>query len=266
MSSRRFIRALTGAVSFAMAMTAAYSASAEALKIGVTPGPHAQILEKVKPLAAREGLDLTILEFSDYVIPNQALADGELQANSFQHQPYLDNQVRDRGYKIESVAKTVVFPMGIYSKSVKALADLPEGAKVALPNDPTNGGRALLLLEANGLIKLKEGAGLKATPLDVVENPRKIQLVELDAAQLPRSLDDVAAAAINTNYAIEAGLDPKNGSIARESENSPYANVIAVRSEDKDKPWVATLIKVYQTDELKAFIDETFKGSIAPAW
>ncbi len=257
---------LFGALAGVATLAAAFGASAESLRIGVTPGPHAQILEVVKPIAAKAGLELTVLEFSDYVIPNQALAQGDLDVNSFQHQPYLDNQVKDRGYDLVSVAKTVVFPIGIYSKTVKSLADLPNGAKVAIPNDPTNGGRALLLLQAQGLITLKEGAGLKATPLDIAGNPRKLQILELDAAQLPRSLDDVAAAVINTNYALEAGLDPIKDAIARESAESPYANIIAVRKADQDKPWVATLLAAYQNDEVKRFIREKFKDAIVPAW
>jgi lipoprotein, YaeC family len=247
-------------------LAAAFGASAESLKIGVTAGPHGQILEKVKPLAAKEGIDLTVLEFSDYVIPNQALAQGDLDANSFQHQPYLDNQVKDRGFDLVSVAKTVIFPMGVYSKKVKSLDELPAGAKVAVPNDPTNGGRALLLLQAKGLIKVKESAGLKATPIDISDNPKKLQIVELDAAQLPRSLDDVTVAVINTNFAMEAGLDPNKDAIAREASESPYANIIAVRKADKDKPWVAKLVKVYQSDEVKQFILDKFKGAVVPAW
>jgi len=257
---------LLGALAGAATLAAAFGAHAEAIKIGVTPGPHAQIMEKVKPIAAKDGIELTVMEFSDYVVPNQALADGDLNANSFQHQPYLDNQVKDRGYDLVSVAKNVIFPMGVYSKKVKSLDELANGAKVAVPNDPTNGGRALLLLQAKGLIKLKDGAGLKASPLDVAENPKKLQIVELDAAQLPRSLDDVAAAVINTNYALESGLDPNKDAIAREASESPYANVIAVRKADQDKPWVAKLVKAYQSDEVKQFILEKFKGAVVPAW
>nr|WP_245986977.1 MetQ/NlpA family ABC transporter substrate-binding protein [Azospirillum thermophilum] len=244
----------------------AFGASAETIKIGVTPGPHAQILEVVKPIAAKDGLDLQVLEFSDYVIPNQALSQGDLDANSFQHQPYLDNQVKDRGYDLVSVAKTVVFPIGIYSKTVKSLDELKPGAKVAIPNDPTNGGRVLLLLQSKGLIKLRPDAGLKASPIDIVENPKKLQVVELDAAQLPRSLDDVTVAAINTNYAIEAGLDPAKDAIAREAAESPYANIIVVRKADQGKPWVAKLVKAYQNDEVKRFIGEKFKNAVVPAW
>ncbi|MCA1368274.1 MetQ/NlpA family ABC transporter substrate-binding protein [Bradyrhizobium sp. BRP14] len=242
------------------------AARAETIKIGVTPGPHAQIMEKVKEVAASKDLDIEILEFSDYVVPNQALADGELNANSFQHKPYLDNQVADRGYDIVSVAFTVNFPMGVYSKKVKSLEELADGATVAIPNDPTNGGRALLILADKGLIKLKEGAGLKVGPADVTENPKNITFAELDAAQLPRSLDDVDAAVINTNYALEAGLDPSKDPIAREGEKAPYVNIIAVNGKDKDAPWVKTLIESYHNDTVKTFINDTFKGSVIAGW
>lgn len=236
------------------------------LRIGVTAGPHAQIFDFVKKIAEKDGLKLQIVEFSDYVQPNAALAAGDLDVNSYQHQPYLDNTVKDRGYKIVSIAQTIVFPMGIYSKKVKSLADLKSGARVALPNDPTNGGRALLLLQANGVIKLKDGAGLKATPLDVIDNPKKIKLIELDAAQLARALDEVDAAAVNTNYAIPAGLVPTRDAIAIEAPKSPYANVIAVREQDKDKPEFKKLIKAYHSAEVKAYVNKEFKDSIVTAW
>ncbi|WP_454286028.1 MetQ/NlpA family ABC transporter substrate-binding protein [Rhizobium arsenicireducens] len=242
------------------------AALAENIKVGVTPGPHAQIMEKVKEVAAKKGLEIEILEFSDYVVPNQALADGDLHANSFQHQPYLDNQIADRGYEIVSVGPTVNFPMGIYSKKVKSLDELADGAKVAIPNDPTNGGRALLVLADKGLIKVDAAKGLKIGPADVTENPKNIEFVELDAAQLPRSLDDVDASVINTNYAIEAGLNPKTDSIAIEGEKAPYVNVIAVRVADKDAAWLKTLLKSYYNDEIKAFVAEEFKGAVVAGW
>lgn len=244
----------------------ATGASAQTIKIGVTPGPHAQILEAVKPIAAKKGLDIQIVEFSDYVVPNTALEAGEIQANSFQHQPYLDNQVKDRGYKIVSVGTTVNFPIGIYSKKYKSLDDLPVGATVAIPNDPTNGGRVLLLLKDKGYIKLRDGVGFKPSVADITENPKKLKIVEIDAAQLPRSLPDVDAAGINTNYAKEAGLDPVKDPILREDPKGPYVNVIAVRTQDKDKPWVKVLVGSYQSPEVKAFIETTFKGSVLPSW
>ena len=250
----------------AFAVLAAGTALAETIKVGVTPGEHAEIMEKVKEVAAPKGLDIEILEFSDYVVPNQALADGDLNANSFQHQPYLDNQIADRGFDIVSVGLTITTPMGVYSNKVKSLDELEDGATIAIPNDPTNGGRALLVLASKGLIKVNPNAGLKVTPADVTENPKNIEFAELDAAQLPRSLADVDAAVINTNYALEADLHPKEDAIAIESEKSPYANVIAVRSADKDAPWVKTLVESYHDDKIKAFIVEHFKGALIPSW
>lgn len=250
---------------FAAALSAG-TALAEDIKVGVSVGEHAEIMEKVKEVAATKGLNIEIVEFSDYVVPNQALNDGDLNANSFQHQPYLDNQIADRGFKIESVAKTITTPMGVYSKKVKSLDELEDGAIIGIPNDPTNGGRALLVLQAQGLIKVNPEAGLKATPVDVIENPKNIQFSELDAAQLPRSLDDTAASVINTNYALDAGLNPNTDSIAIEGKESPYANVIAVRAEDKDAPWVKTLVEAYHDDSIKAFINEEYKGAVIPSW
>lgn len=259
------LKILASGLALALALTAA-PAYAETIKIGVTPGPHAQILEAVKPLLATKGFELEILEFSDYVIPNEALASGELNANSFQHQPYLDNQVRDRGYAIESVATTVNFPIGIYSDKYENIADLPDGAKIGIPNDPTNGGRVLLLLEENGLLDLTEGVGTAASVADIIGNPKNFEIIEVDAAQLPRVLPDVDAAGINTNFAEQAGLDPVNDPILRESPKGPYVNVIAVRTEDKDQPWVKALVEAYHSDEIKTFIETTFNGAVLASW
>ncbi|MFZ3221396.1 MAG: MetQ/NlpA family ABC transporter substrate-binding protein [Rhodoferax sp.] len=236
------------------------------IKVGVTAGPHAQIFEQVKKLAEKDGLKIQIVEFSDYVQPNAALATGDLDANSYQHKPFLDQQIKDRGYKFVPVGYTVNFPIGLYSKKVKKLEDLKEGAKFGIPNDPTNGGRVLLVLQDKGLIKLRADAGLKATPLDVVSNPKKLKFVELEAAQLPRSLDDLDAAAVNTNYALPAGLNPGKDAIAQENAKSPYVNLIAVREQDKDKPWVAKLVKVYQSDAIRTFIQTEFKGAVVPGF
>lgn len=250
------------ALSLAASFSGSVLAQDKPLKIGVTAGPHAQIFDQVKKIAAKDGLQIQVIEFSDYVQPNAALAAGDLDANAYQHKPYLDAQIKDRGYKLVSVGYTVNFPMGLYSKKVKNLNELKEGARFGLPNDPTNGGRALLLLQGKGLIKLKEGAGLKATPLDVVQNPKKLKFVELDAAQLPRSLDDLDASAVNTNFAIAAGLNPVKDAIALEDSKSPYVNLIAVREADKNKPWVAKLLKAYHSEEIRKFIQTEFKGSV----
>ena len=259
-------RILGGLAALLLTAGLATAASAETIRVGVSAGPHAEILEQVKKVAAQDGLDIKIIEFTDYVVPNTALASGDIEANSFQHLPYLDNQVKDRGFKLVSVGQTVVFPMGFYSKKVKSFDELPEGATVAIQNDPTNGGRSLLLLQAKGVIKLRDGVGLKPTLLDIAENPKKLRLIELDAAQLPRSLDAVTAAAVNTNYAVEAGLDPVNDAIARETAESPYTNIIAVREQDKDKPWVAALLKAYHTQPVKEFIQTRFKGAVVTSW
>ncbi|WP_283196148.1 MetQ/NlpA family ABC transporter substrate-binding protein [Rhizobium sp. AN80A] len=253
-------------IAAAIAAFAAGSAFAENIKVGVTPGEHAQIMEKVAEIAKTKGLNIEIVEFSDYVVPNQALNDGDIQANSFQHQPYLDNQIADRKFDLVSIGTTITTPMGVYSKKVKSLDELKEGATVAIPNDPTNGGRALLVLASKGLIKFKEDAGIKVTVADIIDNPKKIEFAEIDAAQLPRSLDDVDAAVINTNYAMEAGLHPKTDAIAIEGEKSPYANVIVVRTADKDAPWAKTLVESYHDESIRKFINEQFKGALIPSW
>ncbi|GLU32883.1 MetQ/NlpA family ABC transporter substrate-binding protein [Trinickia caryophylli] len=240
------------------------------IKVGVISGPDSQTWAVVKKVAKeKEGLDVKIVEFSDYVQPNAALDAGDLDANAFQHKPYLDSQIKQRGYKLVSVGLTYISPLGIYSKKLKSLKDLPQGAKVSLPNDPSNENRALLLLQAQGVIKLKAGAGTNgnsATPLDIESNPKKIKLIELDAAQLPRSLSDVDAAAINTNYALSAGLQPARDAIAREDVHSPYANLIAVRAQDKDKPWVKKLVAAYQSEQVRQFINTEFKGAVVPSF
>ncbi len=239
---------------------------AEEIKVGVSPGEHAEIMEEVAKVAAPMGLDIDVVEFSDYVIPNTALADGDIQANSFQHVPYLDNQMKDRGFDLTVVGNTITTPMGIYSDKIKDMADLADGAKVAIPNDPTNGGRALLLLQDLGLVTLAEGTGLVPSPLDISENPKNLEFLELDAAQLPRTLADADIAIINTNFAIAAGLSPKDDSIAMEKADSPYVNVIVVRKGDEDQPWVKTLVEAYHSDEVKKFIDESYKGAVITSW
>ena len=263
---RRFMIRFAAALGAAAFIAPLAAHADETIKVGVTGGPHEQVMEVVKSVAAKNGLNIKIVEFSDYVQPNVALAGGDLDANSYQHAPYLDAQVKDRGYKLIKIAETVTFPMGIYSKRVKSLAELKPGARVAIPNDPTNGGRALLLLQKQGLLKLRADAGLKATRLDIVENPKKLKIVELDAAQIPRSLADVDAAAINTNFAMEAGLKPRQDAIAIEDPNGPYANIIAIREADKGKPWVAKLVAAYHSPEVKQFIEGKFGGAVIAAW
>lgn len=236
------------------------------LKVGVTPGPHAQIMEVVKKVAEKDGLKIQIVEFSDYVQPNVALNQGDIDINSFQHLPFLENMVKDRKYDLVMLAKTFTFPMGIYSKKIKNIKDLKDGAVIAMPNDPTNGGRALLLFEKAGLIKLKPGLGHKASVVDIVENPRKFKIRELEAAQIPRTLEDMEIAAINTNYAMSAGLVPAKDALILEDSSSPYANILAVRGKDKDNPLYKKFLKAYQSEEVKKFVTEQFKGSVIVAW
>jgi D-methionine transport system substrate-binding protein len=243
-----------------------HAAAQETIKIAVTAGPHAQIAEVAKKVAERDGLKLQIVEFNDYIQPNAALDAGDVQANSYQHLPFLQSQIQARGYRIRAVGNTVTFPMGFYSKKYKSLADLPPGAKVGIQNDPSNSGRALALLQKYGVIKLKPTAGISATVQDVVENPKKLQIVQIEAAQLPRSLDDLDASAINTNYAVQARLVPTRDAIAIEDPKNPYANLLAVRTEDKDKPWVAKLVKAFQSPEVKQLVESTFSGSMVPAF
>jgi D-methionine transport system substrate-binding protein len=208
-------------VSAAILAVIASVARAETIEVGVTRGPHAQILEAVKPIAAKNGLDIQIVEFTDYALPNAALDAGDLQANSFQNQPYLDNQKADRGYKIESIGSTVNFPMGVYSRKYKSWDAVPQGGTLSIPNDPTNRGRVLLLLQDKGVLKLRQGVGFKPTVADIIENPGKFKVVEVDAAQTARTLDDVDAGGINTNYATQAGLDPVKDAILREDPKGP---------------------------------------------
>ena len=242
------------------------AAMAEDIKVGVSPGEHAEIMEEVAKVAEPMGLNIDVIEFSDYVVPNQALADGDLDANSFQHRPYLENQMKDRGFELIEVGTTITTPMGIYSEDLASVDDLEDGAQVAIPNDPTNGGRALLLLQDLGVITLAEGTGLVPSPLDVQDNPKNLRFLELDAAQLPRALADADIAIINTNYALAAGLSPRNDSIAMEKAESPYVNIIVVQQGRQDEPWVKTLVEAYHSDEIKAFIDEKYEGAVLTSW
>jgi D-methionine transport system substrate-binding protein len=251
---------------FVSVLALSTAAMAEDIKVGVSPGEHAEIMEEVAKVAEPMGLNIDVIEFSDYVVPNQALADGDLEANSFQHRPYLENQIKDRGFDLIEVATTITTPMGIYSDKLKSVDDLEDGAQVAIPNDPTNGGRALLLLQDLGVITLAEDTGLVPSPLDVSANPKNLRFLELDAAQLPRALADADIAIINTNYALAAGLSPRNDSIAMEEAESPYVNIIVVQQGREDEPWVKTLVEAYHSPEIKAFIDEKYEGAVLTSW
>jgi len=263
---KRMFKALCVGMTVTAGLAAAPSANAKTIKIGVTPGIHEQVAEFVKPLVEKKGLTVKLVTFSDYVLPNQALADGDIDMNIFQHKPYLDTQVKDRGFKLISAGTNFIAPMGFYSEKIKDMAALKSGDKIAIPNDPSNGGRALLLLQKFGVLKIKAAPGAIPGVLDIEGNPKNVKIIELDAAQLPRSLADVTVAAINTNYAVSAGLNPARDSIAREGADSPYANIFAIRAADKDAPWVKTFVSTYQSEPVRKFILETGKGAILPAF
>jgi D-methionine transport system substrate-binding protein len=250
----------------AAALTIVSVARAETIWVGVTAGPHAEIMDVVKKVAAERGLDVKVVEFTDYVIPNQALALGDLEANSFQHEPYLKNQISKTGWKIVKVANTIISPQGIYSLKYKKLEDLPEGARVAIANDPSNGARGLMILALHGVIRLQDPNNVASTVADITDNPKKLKFVELDAAQLPRALQDVDLVSINNNYAVQAGLNPAVDAIAHEAADGPWVNILAVREEDKDKPWVQQLIDAYHSQPVKDFIEQRFKGTYVATW
>ena len=241
------------------------SSDDKVITVGASSSPHAEILEQVKPTLEAEGYTLNIVEYSDYVQPNEALAQGELDANYFQHKPYLDNYNAENGTDLVSVAAIHFEPMSIYSNKYDSLSDIPDGATIAVPSDSTNEARALLLLQANGIITLNEDAGLDATANDIADNPHNIQLVETEAANVARTLDDVDFAVVNGNYALSAGLDTTKA-LASESSDSEaaqtYANIIACRDGDQDSDKIVALVNALETQEVKDYINDTYKGTV----
>ncbi|MCE5284681.1 MAG: MetQ/NlpA family ABC transporter substrate-binding protein [Pelosinus sp.] len=235
------------------------------IKVGATPVPHAEILEFIKSILAKEGINLEIVTFQDYVQPNLALDQKELDANFFQHIPYLETFNKDHNLKLVSIAKVHIEPIGFYSQAIKSLDQIKTGSTIAIPNDPTNGGRALALLEKAGLIKLKDGVGIKGTEQDIVNNPKQLKFKALEAAQLPRALPDVAGAVINTNYALEAKLNPGKDAIVIEGKDSPYANILVVKEDRAKEAALQKLAQVLTSPEVKKFIEDKYKGSILPA-
>lgn len=234
--------------------------------IGVSPAPHKEIAEKAKEILAKDGIELEIKEFDDYVTPNTSLEEKDIDLNFFQHIPYLENFNKERGTKIVSLGGVHLEPMGIYSKKYKSLDELKDGDEVIIPNDATNGARALKILEENNVIKLKENAGLEATEKDIAENPKNLKFTPVEAPTIPRAYEDAALAVINSNYALEANLSPKNDAIATEkAEGNPFANVIAAREEDKDNETYKKVLEAFQSDEVKKYIEEKFEGEIIPA-
>lgn len=237
--------------------------------VGASPSPHAEILKAAQPLLAEKGITLEIKEFTDYVQPNLALNTGDLDANYFQHQPYLDQFNADNDMDLVALGAVHYEPMGIFAGNSSDLAALPDGAKVGVPNDATNEARALLLLESNGLIKLKEDAGVAATKLDIVENPHNLEIVEMEAAQLPLSLGSLDIAVINGNYALSGGLSISDALAIEEADSlaaETYQNVVAVRNGDETRPELQTLIEVLNSQEIADYINETFEGAVAPVF
>lgn len=248
---------------------ASAGADDKTIKIGASPSPHAEILAEVEAAVEAQGYTLEIIEYNDYVIPNTAVDQGELDANFFQHKPYLDNFNTENGTDIVSVAAIHFEPLGIYSASVEEISEIGEGALIGVPNDATNEARALLLLEANGLITLKEGAGVSATINDIESNPLNLEIKEIEAAQLPLSLLDLDAAVINGNYAISGGLKVSDAIAVEESTSvaaETYANIVAVKAGNEDSEKVQVLINALQSEEVKAYIESTYAGAVVPVF
>ena len=250
----------------AVAAVAAFSAHAGDLSVAATPVPHAEILEFVKPALAKEGVNLKVKVFTDYIQPNVQVAEKRLDANFFQHQPYLDEFNKAKGTHLVSVASVHLEPLGAYSSKYKKLDELKDGATVVIPNDATNGGRALLLLDKAGLIKLKDSTNILSTPKDIVENKKNLKFRELEAATIPRVLTQVDLALINTNYALEAKINPEKDALFIEGSDSPYVNILVARPDDQNSEDMKKLVAALHTPEVKAFILEKYKGAIVPAF
>jgi D-methionine transport system substrate-binding protein len=252
---------------FAAALSlAGFAHAGEKLVVAATPIPHAEILELIKPTLAKEGVDLEIKVFTDYVQPNVQVAEKHLDANYFQTKPYLDNFNKGKGTNLVTVVGVHVEPFGGYSKKVTKLADLKDGATVAIPNEGSNSGRALLLLQKAGLITLKDPTNALATPKDIATNTKHLKFKELESAMLPRVLDQVDLDMINTNYALEAGLNPAKDALIIEGADSPYVNFLVARPDNKDSDAMQKLAKALTSPEVKAFIDQKYKGAVLPAF
>lgn len=253
--------AVSAATLFAFAAPAPSFAADKLIKVGIMAGEEEDIWRVVTTEAAKKGLKIETITFNDYTQPNEALERGELDANAFQHQPYLDNQIKQHGYHITRVGYTGVWPIGLYTKKYKSVAEIPEGAVIGVPNDPSNEGRALRVLQSEGLIKLKDGTGILATVADVTDNPKKIDIKELDAGIVGRSIDDLDAGVVNTDWALKSGLSPAECIAQEPIADNPYRNFIAVKDDNKDADWVKTLTSSYQNDTVKAEFDKVYKGT-----
>lgn len=237
------------------------------VRVGIIGGEDEDVWKVVAAQAAKQGLTIKTVVFNDYTQPNEALERGDVDANAFQHKPYLDNQIKSRGYHITPVGFTAVWPIGLYSRKVHSVANLPKGAVIGVPNDPSNEGRALLLLQDEGLIKLRDGSGILATTADIVANPKDIKIKELDAGIVGRSIDDLSAAVVNTDWALKAGLKADKDRIAQEKiANNPYNNFIAVKTDKQNAPWVKTLVASFQNDAVKESLAKVYKGTGLAAW
>nr|WP_295922298.1 methionine ABC transporter substrate-binding lipoprotein MetQ [uncultured Dyadobacter sp.] len=239
------------------------------IKVGIAVGPEYEVAQAAQKVAKEKyGLDVELITFNDYVVPNEALSHGDVDVNAFQHKPYLDEQVKQRGYKLAIVGNTFVYPIAGYSKKIKDLDALKPGDTVVIPNDPTNGGRSLLLLQKYGLIKLKEGVGLLPKVIDIVENPKNLKILELEAPQLPRTLDDanVTLAIINNNFAGKAGLISTRDGLLIEDKDSPYVNLIVAREDNKGDEKVKNYVKAYQSKEVEETAAKVFQGGAIKGW
>jgi D-methionine transport system substrate-binding protein len=253
--------AASAAALIAFAAPAPSFAEDKSIKVGIMSGEDEDVWRVVTSEAAKKGLKIETITFNDYTQPNEALERGEIDANAFQHKPYLDNQVKQHGYHIVPVGYTGVWPIGLYSKKHKSVADLPKGAVIGVPNDPSNEGRALRVLQNEGLIKLKDGTGILATIVDVSENPKNIEIRELDAGIVGRSIDDLDAGVVNTDWALKSGLSPAERVAQEPIADNPYRNFIAVKEDNKDADWVKTLVSSYQNETVKAEFDKVYKGT-----
>ena len=271
--NRRFFLLTAGSFAATTALASCGSSQPSAgggntLRVGVSPVPHGEILAFVRDnLAASEGLDIQVVEFSDYVLPNTALNDGQLEANYFQHVPYMEDFAKQRGLDLVFVKAVHLEPLGLYSKRHKSLNDVPDGAKVSVPNDATNLGRSLKLLQDNDLLTLKSGAGVAATKQDIEANPKNLNLVELEAAQLPRALDDVDIGVVNGNFAIQVGLNPAKDALALETaDGNPYANGLVVLGGQENDPNIQKLAKLLTSDQVRTFINDKYQGAVIPVF
>lgn len=260
---------IVGLISLTSCSNSSKKDNPDYIKVGITSGPEREIAEAAKKEAKdKYNLDVELVTFNDYVVPNEALNNGDVDANAFQHVPYLEEQSRQRGYHLVVVGNTFVYPIVAYSKKIKNITELQNGSTVVIPNDPTNGGRSLLLLQKNGLLKLKDDIGLLPKVTDIVDNPKQLKILEIEAPQLPRVLDDkeVTIAVINNNFAAQAGLDPEQLGILKEDKESPYVNVIVARQDNKNTEKVKKFVKAYQSKSVEEAAEKAFKGGAIKGW